>query len=161
MMKSKLTLPLAGFVLFATPALALDVSKETEVNAAPDKVWSTVGDFCAIADWHPAVASCEESDADGATRRTLSLEGGGEIVEELVSRDDDAMTYTYRIIESPLPVANYESTIAVTGEGDTSTLSWEGTFDAAEGASEEDATGAITGIYDAGLASISEKATAM
>ncbi|MER0237493.1 SRPBCC family protein [Fulvimarina sp. MAC8] len=157
----KFGLPLAGLVLLATPALALDVSKETDVNAAPSKVWSTVGDFCAIADWHPAVASCEESEAEGATRRTLSLEGGGSIVEELVSRDDEAMTYTYRIVESPLPVADYESTISVSGEGETSTLSWQGTFDAAEGASDEDATGAVSGIYDAGLASISEKATAM
>ncbi|EAU42898.1 MxaD gene product [Fulvimarina pelagi HTCC2506] len=145
----------------ATPAFALDVAKETEVNATPDKVWSTVGDFCAIADWHPAVASCEESDADGATQRTLSLEGGGSILEELIARDDEAMSYTYRILESPLPVANYESTISVLGEGEMSTLSWSGTFDAAEGATDEDATGAIGGIYDAGLASIAEKAAAM
>ncbi|MEN3792054.1 SRPBCC family protein [Fulvimarina sp. MAC3] len=158
---SRLAAPLAGFVLFATPAFALEVSTETEVAAAPQKVWSTIGGFCAIAEWHPAVASCEEREVDGAPHRILSLEGGGTIEEALVSRDDTGMTYTYRIVESPLPVANYESTIAVSGEGDTSMLSWEGTFDAAEGASDEDAIGAITGIYESGLAAISERATGM
>ncbi|SMD05564.1 Polyketide cyclase / dehydrase and lipid transport [Fulvimarina manganoxydans] len=155
-------LPLAafGFALAATPAFALGVEKSTEVAASPDTVWQVVGDFCAIGDWHPAVESCEDGEADGKERRTLTLKGGGTIVEELVSRDDAAHTYTYRIVESPLPVANYESTISVSGEGDTATLSWSGTFDAAN-ATDEEAENAIGGIYDAGIQAIAEKAKGM
>ncbi|MDY8107549.1 SRPBCC family protein [Fulvimarina sp. 2208YS6-2-32] len=146
--------PLAGLMLFATPALALEVTQSAQIEADPAKLWSTVGGFCAIADWHPAVTACEESEVDGTQRRTLSLEGGGTLVEDLVSRDDDAMTYTYRIVEGPLPVANYESTISVSGNDNLTTLAWDGTFDAAEGATDEEAIGVITGIYDAGIKSI-------
>ena len=81
--------------------------------------------------------------------RTLALKGGGTIVEEQVERDEAGMSYTYRIIESPLPVANYESTIAVGHEGGT-TIVWTGKFDA-KGAPDADAIGVIEGIYQGGL----------
>jgi len=148
----------AGLVLAASPALALDVSKSVASDAKPEAVWQTIGDFCGIGDWHPAVENCEENDETGAKRRTLTLAGGGgTLVEELVSRDDDAMTYTYKIIEGPLPVQNYESTISVSPEGEGSQIAWKGTFDA-KGASDEEATKVIAGIYESGLKSIAEKA---
>jgi hypothetical protein len=39
-----------------------------------------------------------------AKMRTLSLKGGGRIVETSVSRDDNAHSYAYRMVSSPLPV---------------------------------------------------------
>lgn len=146
--------------LVASPALALEVERSVETDAAPEAVWEAVGDFCGIADWHPAVESCEESDSDGTTRRTLTLAGdGGTLVEDLVSRDDEAMTYTYRIVEGPLPVQNYESTISVMAADEGSKLSWKGNFDPAEAATEDQATSVIGGIYDAGLQGIAEAAS--
>lgn len=65
------------------------------------------------------------------------------------------MSYTDIIIESPLPVTRYESTISVKGDGDVAELSWSGTFDA-DGASDEEAESVIGGIYEAGLQGISE-----
>jgi len=97
---------------------------------------------------------------EGRRQRSLTLPDGAELVEELVSRDDDAMAYTYRILEGPLPVANYESTISVSASGDGSTIGWSGTFDA-EGASDAEATDVIGGIYDAGLASLKDKTGGM
>ena len=72
-----------------------------------------------------------------------------------MARDDAGRSYTYAILESPLPVADYESTIRVLDEGGT-VIAWNGTF-AAKGAPDADAVAVIAGIYDAGLASLAEK----
>src|SRR4051812_2303478 len=92
-------LALPSLVLLAGTALslALDVQKSMDVAAPPAKIWQTIGDFCGIGSWHPAVEKCTPSEKDGMKVRTLSLKGGGSIVEEQVSRDDKVMSYTYTI----------------------------------------------------------------
>ncbi|WAP68882.1 SRPBCC family protein [Jiella pelagia] len=152
-------LAVAG-ALVATPGLAIEVSKSVEVDAAPAAVWEMIGTFCDIEKWHPAVTKCELSEDGGKNLRTLTLPDGAALVEEEVSREEEAMSYTYAILNGPLPVENYKSTISVTGSGEGSTISWSGTFDAA-GASDEEASNVIGGIYDAGLSSLKEKAGAM
>lgn len=146
----------AATVLVATPAMALEVKKQVTVDATPAQAWAAIGDFCAIGGWHPAVEKCVLGEMDGKAMRTLSLKGGGAIVEELVARDDAGMSYTYKIIESPLPVANYVSTIAVEDAGGTSIV-WSGEFDA-KGATDDAAVGVIEGIYQGGLDSLAAKA---
>jgi Polyketide cyclase / dehydrase and lipid transport len=149
-------LPAAALAFaLATPALALDTKKQATVGAGPDAAWAAIGDFCGIAGWHPAVEACGLSERGGKTLRTLSLKGGGTIVEELVARDEADRSYTYRIVESPLPVANYESTIEVEDAGGT-VIVWSGTFDA-KGAPDADAVGVIEGIYQGGLDSLAAK----
>ena len=144
----------------ASPALAIEVAKSVEVAAKPEAVWTMIGTFCDIQNWHPAVTKCELKQMDGMNVRTLTLPDGAALVEEEVARDDTKMSYTYKILEGPLPVENYESTISVTGSGDMSTVSWSGTFDA-KGASDDEASGVVGGIYDAGLATLKEKGGAM
>ena len=124
------------------------VSMSTDLNVSADQVWKMIGGFNALPDWHPAVEKSELTE-EGQTR-TLSLAGGGTIVEKLVQVDDGARTYTYSIVDSPLPVSNYTATIKVSGEGDNSTIEWSSEFNA-EGASEDDAMSAIAGIYQAGF----------
>lgn len=147
-------------VALATPALALDVAQTSvlgDKNAAA--VWQTIGDFCGIGTWHPAVAKCELGAKDGAKIRTLTLQGnGGTVVEKLVNWDDNAHSYTYAILEpGPLPVANYTSTITVMDMGAGSAISWTGHFDAA-GAPDADSAKAIEGVYRGGLDGIVAKA---
>lgn len=142
----------AGFA----PALALEVTKSAEVAAPPEAVWKTIGEFCGIADWHPAVEKCELGDKGGKKTRTLSLKGGGSIFEELVSRDETKHDYTYKILESPLPVSDYKSTIGVAKDGKGSKVTWTGSFKA-KGAPDEKATEVIGGIYEAGVKAIAEK----
>ena len=143
-------------VALATPALALEAKKELKVDATPEAAWAAIGEFCEISSWHPAVEKCELSEKDGKTLRTLSLKGGGTILEELVEFDADDRSYTYIILESPLPVANYKSTIEVEDDGGT-VIEWAGSFDA-KGAPDADAVAVIEGIYDAGLTSLAAKA---
>jgi len=122
-------------------------------TATPEAVWKKVGDFCGIATWHPAIEKCVLSD-DGKMR-TLSLKGGGTIVETLVSRDDNAHHYTYKIVSGPLPVSDYVSTIKVLPEGSGSSIVWTGDYKA-KGASDADAKTTIDGIYKAGVDAIAK-----
>lgn len=152
-----LALPALALVASTLPGYAIEVAKTADVAAPPAKVWETIGDFCGIANWHPAVEKCVPSQKDGKTLRTLSLKGGGTIVEEQVSRDDKVMSYTYAIVESPLPVSDYTSTLSVSPSGSGSKLDWKGSFKA-KGAPDTVATDAISGIYESGLKGIAEKA---
>jgi uncharacterized protein YndB with AHSA1/START domain len=139
------------------PADALEVQRSVDVAAAPAKVWQTIGDFCGIGSWHPAIETCTPSEQGGMKVRTLALKGGGTIKEEQVSRDDKVMSYTYTILESPLPVSDYRSTLAVAPAGSGSKVTWSGTFNA-KGAPDSVATDAIQGIYESGLKAIAAKA---
>jgi hypothetical protein len=125
------------------------IDMKTGLNVAADEVWKLIGGFNTLPDWHPAIEKSELED-EGNMRR-LSLAGGGTVVEKLVKRDDNERVYTYSIIDSPLPVKNYEATIRVKddGEGNT-TVEWSSEFEA-EGAAENEAMDIIAGIYQTGF----------
>jgi len=124
------------------------ISMSQNLNVSADEAWKMIGGFNGLPDWHPAVEKSELTEE--GQERTLSLAGGGKIVERLEKMDDGSRTYTYSIKESPLPVSNYSSTIKVTGEGESCTIDWSSEFES-DGASETDATAAIQGIYQAGF----------
>jgi polyketide cyclase/dehydrase/lipid transport protein len=140
-------------------AWAVDADAKIEASGTVDKAWALIGDFCGIKDWHPAIANCEMKEMEGAKIRTLTTKDGGVIVEKLTNWDDAGHSYSYEILESPLPVANYVSTIKVEENGGTVAIDWSSTFDA-KGASDDDAKKTIIGIYDAGLGSLKEKLSA-
>jgi hypothetical protein len=116
-------------------------------SMSPDALWKKVGDFCGIAKWSSGVEKCVLS-ADGK-QRTLSLKGGGTIVEALEKWDDANRTYSYTILSGPLPVANYHSTMSVTGDPKGSVLKWMGKYDA-KGAPDADVKKIFDGIYESG-----------
>jgi uncharacterized protein YndB with AHSA1/START domain len=153
----KTTLLAAGLLAMSIPsAFALQASKSVDVDAAPAKVWTAIGDFCGIAQWHPAIASCAPSTKGGKHIRTLALKGGGTIVEQEVYRHNRQMEYRYTIVDGPLPVSDYQSTLKVSAHGTGSVITWNGTFKA-KGADDATATNAIQGIYDSGLAALADK----
>jgi hypothetical protein len=128
------------------------VSMSVNLPASADKVWDLIGGFNALPDWHPAVEKSEvEGDGTGSVR-TLHLAGGGTITERLVQLDDAGRVYSYSILSSPLPVANYTGTIRLkeSADGSGCALEWESDFEAA-GAPEGDAVQVIQGIYQAGF----------
>ena len=128
------------------------VSVSTEIEVPADEVWKLVRGFNALPDWHPAVAeSHTEGEGEGSVRR-LSLVGGGTIVERLERLDENERLYSYSIVDGPLPVADYVSTIRVRdkGDGTAAVVEWSSEF-RPSGASENDAMKAIQGIYDAGF----------
>ncbi len=125
------------------------VKMTTTIPVSADQIWNVIGQFNALPDWHPGVVRSDLEEG-GAIRR-LTLTGGGEIVERLEKSDDQGQTYTYSIIESPLPVSGYTATIKVTEEGGgVSTVEWSSSFKPS-GAPENDAIKAIESIYQAGF----------
>jgi Polyketide cyclase / dehydrase and lipid transport len=128
-------------------ASALDSNVTMKSSMSTDALWKKVGDFCGISAWHPAIEKCVLS-ADGK-QRTLSLKGGGTVVEALENWDDANRSYTYTILSGPLPVANYHSTVSVADDPQGSALKWKGTYDA-KGASDADAKKTMDGVYEAG-----------
>lgn len=145
----------ASLMLSVSAVSAAEVSETVEFDAGARKVWRTANkDFCGIGDWHPAVEKCELSDKK--MTRTLSLKGGGTIVEKRTDWDKKNMTYTYEIVESPLPVSNYKSTFKVEkGKKKSSTVTWSSTFEPK--GDETEAKKAIDGIYTSGLEALKTK----
>jgi Polyketide cyclase / dehydrase and lipid transport len=144
------------FALTAT-ASATEVRRKVEFTGKIPEVWAKIGGWCALADWHPAIAKCEEKDEGGKKHRVLTTKDGGVIKESMIK--SDAASYTYQIDESPLPVANYVATLAVVPDRDDKdevNVVWSAKFDP-KGASEADAQKAITGIFKAGLDAIRAK----
>lgn len=156
MMKLAL-IALAALFAWSAAAEALDVKKRREAPGKPAEVWAMVGEFCAIKDWHPAVTECVEETEGDVVYRTLTLKDGGKIKEKQTDKGDTS--YSYEIVESPLPVKNYKATLRI-GEDDEENrieIVWQATFDA-NGASDEAATKTITGILNDGVGGIKAKA---
>ena len=57
----------------------------------------------------------------------------------------------YRIIESPLPITGYVSTIEVTGNAGGASVTWRSSFRVLPGTPELDIKKAISAVYRAGL----------
>ncbi len=138
----------------------LKVTESVTVNAAPAKVWARVGDFNGLPGWHPAVAESKATDGNAVgSRRTLTLKGGGNVLEELEEHDDAKMVLKYRMKEGVLPVSNYASTLSVKATDDgKSVVEWRGAFyrsypnnDPPPDQNDEAAEKAITGVYKSGL----------
>lgn len=129
----------------------MDVTVTASIPSSVDAVWLMIGPFDAIAKWHPAVERAELEER--GTRRRLHLVGGGSILEQLESHDDAARTYSYSILEGPLPVRDYVSTLRVTrGEGGQTLVEWSSRFEPT--VEPEEAERVIRGIYDAGLTNL-------
>lgn len=126
-----------------------NVKHQASFPVSAEKVWATIGSFNGLPQWHPAVES-STLENNGSIRR-LKLMGGGEIVEELQQHDDETYSYTYAIVNSPLPVANYSSTIRIIDDGDGGCkVDWSGQFDPTIEAVKT-AEEAVMGIYTSGL----------
>jgi hypothetical protein len=131
---------------------------ETKTEAERKALWEKVGGWCAIKEWHPTVTACDESKEGDDTFRTLTLKDGGKIKEKLV--DTGATSYRYEIIESPLPVKNYEAQFSVTPDDDDLdeiNVGWSATYDPADGKDAKEARAAIDGIFKDGIDSIEAK----
>lgn len=154
----KLTLlALAALFAFSAVAEAVEVKKRREAPGTPAAIWEVVGDFCAIKNWHPAVAQCDEITEGDDVFRILTLKDGGKIKELLTDKGDTS--YSYEIIESPLPVKNYKATLKI-GEDDEPErieILWTAEFDA-NGVSDDEAKTIIAGIFEDGVKAIKKAA---
>lgn len=146
-----------------TPASKLSVYEKMTMNAPASKVWGTIRDFDALTKWLPPVTEspADKGNSPGSVRK-LKIEGGGALDETLVSHDDAGMRYSYTAADGgALPLTGYLSTISVSPQGEQSLVEWRGEFyradrgdNPAPDKNDETAVGAITGVYQGGLAAL-------
>jgi hypothetical protein len=142
---------------WAFPASAASLSRSVEVDGSPSAIWSAIGPFCAIGEWHPAIATCTEDGNKPSTRTLVTKDGKATFVELQVANNPEKHRYSYSFVSSPLPVTHYRSTLQVTAKGNAhSTVTWSGDYTPDQG-KEKDAEAALNGIYDAGLQAIKLK----
>lgn len=139
-------LPMGG----AMGADPTQVTETVDIAAPAAQVWGAIKDFNGLNTWHPAVAEAAitegENNTVGAVRK-LTLGDGGVIMETLTAHDEATMSYSYDMGETVLPVAGYQSTITVSGDDASATVTWSGQFEP----TADDSAGVISTVYRAGL----------
>lgn len=143
--------------------MAITVYKSAVIDAPLDAVWHLLRDFNSHGDWHPAVAESvieagKFPDQVGCVRR-FRLRAGGEIREQLLALSDHQHSYTYCILDSPLPLLNYVSMVRLRSitDDDRTLWEWRGSFAAPPGREQEMAELIGRDIYAAGFAAIRER----
>ena len=138
------------------------VVKSTIMDASSDDVWAVLRDFNGHDQWHPAVADSaiergHPSDKVGCVRR-FHLEDGSELREQLLTMSDLEQTYSYCLLDTPVPLLNYVSHVRLipVTDGNRTFWEWESRFDTPEGREEELSTLVGEGIYEAGFDAIRE-----
>ncbi len=136
-----------------TKNMAKDVHVETshQFDLPAEDVWNLIAGFNTLPDYHAAVPKSRLE--HGGTVRYLTISddaGGGIVVERLVYFDDNAKTFSYKIIEligSPMPFRNYQAWVKLESTGKNSCkLNWNSSFNV-EGASKEEAEELARVIY--------------
>jgi len=136
-----------------------------DIDKPVEKIWAVMGDYDALAKWHPAVASsvADKGNAEGSVRHlVLKAPGDPSFDEVLAKYDAAAHSYKYEIPKvdpKVLPVNNYTSTITVLDNGKGgATVEWKGAFyrgymlnDPPEELNDENSVKAMRGVYRAGL----------
>ena len=128
------------------------------INAPIENVWARIRDFNGLANWHPGIAKSEIEGGQPSDRvgcvRVLSLHDGGTIRERLLEMSDLGHHYSYAILESPLPVANYRATLRLRriSDGDRTYGEWSATFDADPAEKQAEAESFLSGaVFQGGF----------
>lgn len=148
-----LTLAAALGIVSGAQAGEINIAESVLLPVKPAAGWALVGDFSALEGWHPAVAASTLKGTGRAAgdSRVLILGDGAKIREELESYDAEGMSYSYRIVRSPLPVTDYVSTLSVSADGDGSRITWQSSFDAKGDTPAAEAEKIMRGVYRGGL----------
>jgi mxaD protein len=94
---------LIAFLLFPVLSLAhgptpQKAKESIVINASVDTVWNAIKQFGGISDWHPDVKESTGDDRhESGGRRTITLQNGGQLVEELDFYSDNDHEYSYRL----------------------------------------------------------------
>ena len=102
-----------------------ELSLHVDLSSPPEEVWALVGDFGALATWHPWVPNCTLSE-DGLTR-TIDL-GHSAAIERLDASATSTWSQSYVVVESPMPITDYRATWSVEGSPTGCRLIWNARF---------------------------------
>lgn len=155
-----------ALVLAHGPARVLLI-EEIEINATPKKVWSVIGDYCSIKDWHPTVTDCtSDKNNELGSIRVITLESGEQIREILAKHKPEKFMLQHYMDDGQelkaYPITTHGLTITVSDNGKGgSIVNWKGAFYRSyqgptppHELSDEYATEKLTEFYRAGLENI-------
>jgi hypothetical protein len=120
-----------------------NIEASVSVPVSPEKAFAVVGSFD-DASWVPGTARCEVEGKGVGAVRTITTVDGVKLKELLEA--ESASGYTYRLIEAPMPIRDYVSTVEVAGDGAGARITWKASFDAPAD-SVEGIRGALDGLY--------------
>lgn len=133
------------------------VLRSTILSAPSDAVWEVVRDFNGHDRWHPAVATSqiergEASDRIGCIRR-FHLQDGAELREQLLTLSDMEQTFSYCLLDTPVPLFNYVAHVRLhpVTDADETFWEWESRFDTRRGEEAEMSRLVGEDIYMAGF----------
>ena len=136
------------------------IVRSTIIDAPTDAVWAVLRDFNGHDRWHPAVAKStiergQSADKLGCVRHFF-LRDGSELRERLVTLSDLEQTYSYCLLETPVPLFNYVAHVRLVPvtDGDRTFWDWRSSFSTRSGMEEEMTRMVGEDIYDAGFAAI-------
>ncbi|MEL6766224.1 MAG: SRPBCC family protein [Pseudomonadota bacterium] len=136
------------------------VLRSTVLGAPVEAVWDILRDFNGHDRWHPAVETSaiergRASDEVGCVRR-FRLGDGSELREQLLTLSDLEQTFSYCLLDTPVPLFNYVAHVrlAPITDGDATFWEWESRFDTPKGREGELRDLVGDGIYAAGFAAI-------
>ncbi len=131
----------------------VDVKVSERIEAKAEAVWDLFRDFGGVARFNEGLERCElDGEGIGAVR-TLTLPGGVTLRERLEALDDAARRLQYSILDGPIPVRDYLSTVEVHADGEGCQVDWSSHFEPV-GMPDAQARELIEGVYRGGLAGI-------
>ena len=116
-----------------------------------EKLWSLISEFDSIANYHPRVESVKSS--QDKMIRTLFLNDGTQIVEDIIDVNHDTFEFSYSILDAPFNFYGYTSTMKLIERTEnTCDLEWTASYDIdTEKSSEEKAVTTLEQFYRDGL----------
>ena len=133
------------------------VFRSTVLPFPINEVWPLIRDFGRLSDWHPLILdSVIENNAPqhqvGCVRH-FKLTDGGLFREKLLALNDFKKTLTYTILESPLPLTDYCSTMKLQQitVGNQTFITWSSSFACPVEAESELITAVGDTVYQGGF----------
>lgn len=136
------------------------VKRSTIIDHPTETVWNVIRDFNGHDQWHPAVAESQiersrESDRVGCVRKFV-LQDGSELREQLLALSDMEQSFSYCLLDTPIPLLNYVAHVRLfpVTDNDTTFWEWESTFNTIDNREQELHDIVAADIYEAGFNSI-------
>ena len=136
------------------------VLRSTVLEAPIEAVWGLLRDFNGHDRWHPAIATSQiergrDADQVGCIRK-FRLADGSELREQLLALSDADASFSYCLLDTPVPLFNYVAHVRLipVTDADYTYWQWEGSFSTF--ADQKDDLARLVGddIYQAGFDAI-------
>jgi hypothetical protein len=130
----------------------LELTMSVELGSPAETVWSVVGNFNGLPDWHPWVKASALDPLPGGVGRRVVIDGGAggrrELHERLISHNYLQREYAYTIIGGPTPRRDYIGRFRVAPKGpQRCVVEFHAQYQPASGVSDAEATERLQTFY--------------